>query len=840
MLTFVYIFTHKTSQDLGIMMKISDTETYPIEEFPKLPIEFYNWFSLKGWQIYDHQLSLISYYKRGNSCLLIAPTGSGKTLSGFLPSLIELSNRKRKVGYSKPQLHTLYISPLKALSIDVHRNLQLPINEMGLAIQCETRTGDTNQTKRNRQKMLPPDILLTTPESIELMLAWPNASSYFSNLSAIIIDEIHTVIGNKRGDLLSLSITSLRKYAPNASFIGLSATVANPFQLAKWLAPNPEQVAIVSPKINKKIEIDIYHPKTNEMPYAGHSANYAVSDIYRMIETHNKSLIFVNTRAQAELLFQSLWRKNSNNLRIGLHHGSLDASQRRKVEKAMAEGSLNAVVATSSLDLGIDWADIDIVIQVGAAKGTSRLIQRVGRAGHRLGQPSKAVIVPANRFELIEAVAARENVRRGKLDQLKEYSGSLDVLAQYIVGRAVAGSFDAEALYEQILTAPPYCSLEKDKFLKVLEFVSTGGYALEHYEQFRRIVKGIDGQYRLSNKRVATRWRMNVGAIVETTTLKVKFARGPALGEIEEYFVQSLREGDSFIFAGRILAFVKISKMDVIVEPTTATEPKVPAYAGGRLPLTTDMSETVRHILATTEIHKSLPAAVQEWLRIQQECSRLPDRDTLLIETFRRGERNYLVAYGFEGRNAHQTLGMLITRRMERKNLKPIGFVATDYAIAVWSLEKVRDPNILFTPDILGDELEEWMAESTMLKRSFRQVATISGLIDKRIPGKEKTRRQVTINSDLIYDVLRKHQPDHILLEATRQDSARGLTDIRRLSDLLNRFENKITHIDLPRISALAVPLLLEVGRESVMSTALETMLEELEFHLVKEIEQIE
>jgi ATP-dependent Lhr-like helicase len=332
---------------------------------------------------------------------------------------------------------------------------------------------------------------------------------------------------------------------------------------------------------------------------------------------------------------------------------------------------------------------------------------------------------------------------------------------------------------------------------------------------------------------------MNIGTIVETTTLKIRFARGPALGEIEEYFVQSLRVGDSFVFAGRIVAFVEIRKMQVIVEPTIAKEPKVPAYAGGRLPLTADMSETVRHILQSTDIHPSLPEPVREWLEIQQTYSQLPDTDSLLVETFQRGERHYLVAYGFEGRNAHQTLGMLLTRRMERTSLKPLGFVATDYAIAIWSLEKVNQPAPLFNPDILGDELEEWMAESTMLKRSFRQVATISGLIDKKILGTEKTGKQVTINSDLIYDVLRKYQPDHILLEATRQDSARGLTDIRRLSELLIRFENKITHVDLPRISALAIPLLLEVGRESVMSSAVETMLEELEYDLINEIKEI-
>ena len=814
---------------------MSEIETSHITHNKNLPSKFQRWFSNRGWQIYEHQLSMISEFKKGNSCLLIAPTGSGKTLSGFLPSLIELCEMpfENKI---KPILHTLYISPLKALSVDVQRNLQIPITEMDLPILCETRTSDTSPKKRNRQKVAPPNILLTTPESLELMLAWPEAKNYFFNLSAIIIDEIHSVIGNKRGDLLSLSITTLRNYAPNASFIGLSATVADSGQLAKWLAPEPNKVTILKPNITKKIDIEIYYPTSSEMPFAGHSSDYAVADIYQMISAHKISLIFVNTRAQAELLFQSLWKENNNNLHIGLHHGSLDASQRRKVEKAMAESKLDAVVATSSLDLGIDWSDVDLVIQVGAAKGTTRLIQRIGRSGHSLGKPSNAIIIPTNRFEVIEAVAARENILDGKLDKLEEYPGSIDVLAQYIVGRAVAGSFDAEKLYKQILTAPPYRSLEKGTFLKILEFVSTGGYALEHYEQFRRIVKGIDGLYRLTNKRVASRWRMNIGTIVETTTLKIKFARGPILGEIEEYFVQSLRTGDSFIFAGRVVAFVEIINMQVIVEPTIAKEPKVPTYAGGRLPLTSDMSEKVRHILQSVEIHKSLPGPVREWLEIQQLHSKLPNADTLLLETFQRGERHYLVAYGFEGRNAHQTLGMLLTKRMERQHLKPLGFVATDYAIAIWSLEKVIKPITLFTPDILGDELEEWMAESTMLKRSFRQVAIISGLIDKKIPGLEKTKKQVTINSDLIYDVLRKYQPNHILLEATRQDSARGLTDIRRLGALLNRFENKITHMELPRISALAIPLLLEVGKESVMSEAVETMLKELETDLIKEI----
>ncbi len=795
-----------------------------------LPTRFASWFREKGWQLYPHQQDMLDRAKAGDPVLLIAPTGAGKTLSGFLPSLLELAERP------PPHLHTLYISPLKALAVDIARNLTGPVAEMGLAVRIESRTGDTPANRRARQRHTPPHILLTTPESLELMLAWPEAADWFAGLQTVIIDEIHTLAGNKRGDLLSLSLAVLRSLAPQARFVGLSATLADPAQMTGWLHPEKERVAVLAPPLEKQMQLSVYMPADQEIPWAGHSCLWAVPEIYRQIEAHKTSLIFVNTRAQAEMLFQALWQINEKGLKIGLHHGSLATEQRRKTEAAMAAGKLDAVVATSSLDLGIDWAEIDLVMQVGAPKGTARLIQRMGRAGHQLNAVSRAIIFPANRFEIFEALAAQQTVQDRELERLAEQPGALDVLAQHIVGRAVAGPFFADQLYQQVTTAPPFAGLARAQFDRVLDFVATGGNALEHYSQFQRLVCGVDGAWRITGKQVATRWRMNIGTIVESATLKVRLKGGPVLGEIEEYFIQALRPQDSFIFAGQILEFIGLQQMTAEVRRTSAAEPKIPAYAGGRLPLSANLADRVRQLLQDDQLIASLPEQIRFWTGLQKQKSALPDPHSLLVETFRRSNRHYMIAYGFAGRNAHQTLGMLLTRRMERSRLEPLGFVANDYALAIWTRQKIDQPQELFDMDILGDDLEEWMAESSMLKRCFRQVATIAGLIDQNLPGTEKTGRQVTINSDLIYDVLRRHQPDHLLLEATRQDAARSLTDIKRLADLLQRFSGAIKHIDLPRISPLAVPLMLEVGREQVTASGVEAMLDDLQAQLLEEM----
>ncbi|TCT06710.1 ligase-associated DNA damage response DEXH box helicase [Aquabacter spiritensis] len=837
-----------------------------------LPANFRAWFAARGWQPRAHQLDLLACAQAGRSALLIAPTGAGKTLAGFLPTLVELGEARDarrtsgSAGRTPPErispLHTLYISPLKALAVDIARNLEAPVAEMGLPIRVETRTGDTPASRRQRQRRDPPDILLTTPEQLSLLLASSDGAHLFSGLKRVILDELHALVISKRGDLLALALARLRAVAPGLQAVGLSATVAEPDDLRRYLVGQTESGAMADLLVaagGAAPDVSMLETRV-PMPWATHTALHALPEVYGLIGAHKMSLVFVNTRWQAEFLFQELWRINEDNLPIALHHGSLDVEQRRRVESAMAAGRLRAVVCTSSLDLGIDWGDVDQVINIGAPKGASRLMQRIGRANHRLDESSHAVLVPANRFEVLECRAALEAVRAGAQDTPPERTGALDVLAQHVLGMACATPFSAEALFREVRSAAPYRDLDFADFEQVVDFVATGGYALRAYERYAKIRRTKDGLWRVANPMVAQSYRLNVGTIVEATMIKVRLvsARGAAksgvagrpryggkvLGEVEEYFVETLVPGDTFVFAGEILRYEAMVEEEIYVSRSTATEPKVPSYEGGKFPLSTFLAAGVRALLAAPERWGALPAQVRDWLELQRVRSRLPGRSDLLVETFARAGRFYLVCYPFEGRLAHQTLGMLLTRRLERARLKPLGFVANDYAIAVYAAgdmgAAVSDGRLslaaLFDPDMLGDDLEAWLAESSLMKRTFRTCAIIAGLIERRFPGKEKTRRQVTVSTDLVYDVLRRHEPGHMLLRAARADAATGLLDVRRLSDMLMRVRGRIVHQPLDRVSPLSVPVLLEIGRESVGGAdTSEALLEEAEEALVRE-----
>ncbi|GAC1327878.1 MAG: ligase-associated DNA damage response DEXH box helicase [Beijerinckiaceae bacterium] len=829
---------------------------------PALPTPFVEWFAGRGWTPRAHQIELVARAEAGESALLVAPTGAGKTLAGFLPSLVELTARVRRTpGTKRRGLHTLYISPLKALAIDVARNLKAPVDEMGLPIRIETRTGDTSPSKRQRQRRDPPDMLLTTPEQLALLLASPDAQFLFGDLRRVVLDELHALVTSKRGDLLSLGLARLRSLAPNVSAIGLSATVREPDDLRRWLVGHGKLAALVTAPPGAAPDLRVLDT-SQRLPWAGHSAVHALHEIYAAILASNMTLVFVNTRAQAEFVFQELWRINEEKLAIALHHGSLDAGQRRRVEEAMAAGRLKAVVCTSTLDLGIDWGAVDLVINVGAPKGSSRLMQRIGRANHRLDEPSRAILVPANRFEVLECVAAVDAAREGAQDTAQPRTGALDVLAQHILGMACAEPFAADALYNEIISAAPYADLTWEQFEKAVDFVATGGYALRTYDRFAKIKRIPDARWRVANGRIAQAYRMNVGTIIESDMLKVRMVRGPlpkrepgapytgkvgrggrVLGEIEESFIEMLAPQDTFLFGGEVLALQGIQENEALVARTHSDTPKVPSYAGGKFPLSTYLASRVRAFLADPISWDHLPPQVGEWLALQAERSVLPGRSDLLVETFPRGGRFYLAAYPFEGRLAHQTLGMLLTRRMDRAGLKPLGFVANDYAFAVWSLadvgRRVESGEVsldqLFAQEMLGDDLEEWMHESALMKRTFRNCAIVAGLIERRFPGKEKTGRQVTISTDLIYDVLRRHEPDHLLLEAARQDAATGLLDIARLSGMLARIAGRIVHRDLDRVSPLAVPIMLEIGRELVYGEAQDMILADAANDLIKE-----
>ena len=793
-----------------------------------------NWLKKNNWAIYNHQIETLKLSENGYDVLLVAPTGGGKTLAGFLPSLNDLINNKPK----KNNLHTLYISPLKALTIDVHRNLTSPIEDQGLDIRVETRTGDTSAYKKNRQKVLPPHMLMTTPESLALLLSNKESKDYFKDLKYLVIDEIHTLVNTKRGDLLSLNLSRINSISPDCKRIGLSATVKNKNAVLKFLT-SKKKAKTLNVEETSVPKIDILETN-NRVPWSGHMASYAIRDIYQKIKKSSLTIVFVNTRAQAELVFNKLWQENDNNLRIAIHHGSLEKEIRRKVESLMSLGKIDCVVATSSLDLGIDWGDVDLVVQIGSPKGISRFLQRIGRSNHRFDEPSNALLVPSNRFEYLECLSAINSIKNKLLDETKEKQGSLDVLAQHILGVACSEPFQVDELYNQVINAWPYRNLTKIKFFEVLEFVKNGGYSLKHYEQYSKIGVNKDKFYAIKNKSVRNRYRLNVGTIVESYMLKVKLGNR-TLGQVEEWFIEGLNEGDTFLFSGRVLEYQSISNNNVIVKSTSHTQPKIPSYAGGRLPLSTELSIEVRKLLSKKQFWKNFPNQINEWLKLQSKFSNLPSLNGLLVETFprlMRGKKRYfLICYTFEGRNANQTLGFLMSKKMQRIGYKPISFVATDYALAIWSINEVTDVNIILNDDLMLDDLYEWLEETPLLKKNFRDAAIISGLIERSIPGQKKTGKQVLFNSDLIFNVLKKHEPKHLLLEVAREDSYRGLIDLDRLSEFLKRIEKNIAHEKLDRISPLAVPLILEINRQTIDKSEMEEyLLEELENEMLSEV----
>ena len=536
-----------------------------------------------------------------------------------------------------------------------------------------------------------------------------------------------------------------------------------------------------------------------------------------------------------------LWDANDDNLPIALYHGSLSREHRRRTEAMMAAGKIRSVVATAALELGIDWGDVDLVIQVAAPKGVSRLLQRVGRSNHRLDVPSRAFLVPANRFEALECRAALTAIEKGELDGEAPMPGSLDVVAQHILSCACAGPVQPGALYEEIRSALPYANLQREVFDKLFQFAIDGGYVLRAYDRYKRLTALPDGRYRIANVMTERRHRQNIGVIVEAARLKVKRIGGAGrggriLGEVEEYFAQGLTPGDTFFFAGEVLTFLGIRDMVIETKPAPGGEPKVPAYAGGQMPLSTFLADGVRALLARPKEWRALPEDVREWLDLQAKFSAIPDPDSLLVEHFF-DRRHYTVFYTFAGRKANQTLGMLITRRMEHLNLKPLSFQITDYGLVISGLSPIGESHVarFLDPDILGDELEEWILDSPMLKRSFRHVATVTGLVEQQNNAARKSMRQMTVSTDLIYDVLRRHEPDHILLAVTRRDAERELLDLKRLSELLTRFQSHWLFMRLDRPSPFSIPVLMDVRTEMVRGAALEDILAQTSLQLEAE-----
>jgi ATP-dependent Lhr-like helicase len=755
--------------------------------------------------------------------LLIAPTGSGKTLAGFLPTIADLYLNP------SPTLHTLYISPLKALASDIKRNLEAPINELKLSITVEDRTGDTKQSLKKKQRVVPPNILLTTPESLALLMSYPEAARIFSNLKRIVVDELHAITESKRGDQLFLAISNIRKYCRNVKIIGLSATVNDPSLIAGWLAPEYDCDIILS---DPGLDPDVSILKTSEPPpWAGSGGLYSIPEVINEIEKHKTTLIFHNTRAQAEIFFHNLWLANSKNLPIAIHHGSLDKDQRKQVEAAMVKGDLRAVVCTGSLDLGIDWGSVDLVIQIGAPRQVKRLVQRIGRANHSHSGVSKALIVPANRLEVLECFMALEAIYENKLDSELQTPIPLDVICQHLLLVACAGPFKPIDIFNEIRSISKYKNLTRVEFDKCLDFCITGGYALKKYEQWHRLMETSDGYVKLRDPRIANRLRMNAGTIQDNDTLKVKYkskhgkSKGLSIGEVEEAFAISLTPGDTFLIGGKIVKFESLREMIVEVSRKPGKKPKIAVFSGTKFATSTLLCD---RILKTLEEKRweNLPDYLCRWLKQQETYSKLPQSNSLLIETFPRNNLHYICVYGFAGRNAQQTLGLLLTKRMEEMGLNPLGFVANDYTTLVWGLTKVVDPTKLVGGENILKGLDLWLSNNAVMKRTFRSVATIAGLIERNLAGVKKSGRQATFSSDILYDTLLRYDPNHLLLQATKKEAMQGLVDFARIENMLEKTKSHVTHVDLKRVSPFSAPLLLEAGRIPIHGSAIELMLD--------------
>jgi ATP-dependent Lhr-like helicase len=786
-----------------------------------LPPPFDAWFAARGWALHPHQRDMLARAD-APAQLLIAPTGGGKTLAGFLPSLVALADGRHD------GLHTLYVSPLKALATDIKRNLTAPITEMDLPIRVEDRTGDTGQSAKRRQRADPPHILLTTPESLALMTSYEDADRIFAGLERVVVDEIHALAESKRGDQLMLALSRLQALRPGLRRVGLSATVEDPGAIARLLARHPDRCDIL--QADPGPEPDIAMLETAEAPpWAGGGAAHAIPAVLEEVRRHRTTLIFHNTRAQAEIFFHKLWLANDDALPIGIHHGSLDRAQRERVEAAMSRGELRAIVCTGSLDLGIDWGDVDLVIQVGAPRNVKRLVQRIGRANHNYNAPSKALLVPANRFEVVECHAALQAVRARDLDGEPRGRGPQDVLCQHILIRACAGPFDADALFAEVTTAGAYADLTRAEFDACLDFCATGGYALRAYDQWQRLKRRPDGLWQLRDPRSARLIRMNIGTIQDSDLLKVRMSRGRGgkpLGEVEEAFAAALTPGDTFLMGGQVVRYEGLREMVVEVSRERGREPRIATFAGTKFATSTQLSQRILGLLNGGD-WSALPGHTADWLALQARTSRLPRAGRLLIESFPHEGREHACIYGFAGRNAQQTLGLILTKRMEELGLAPLGFVATDYATLIWGLEPLTDPAPLFELDALRAGLDRWLAGNALMKRTFRASATIAGLIHRNAPGARKSGRQATFSSDILYDTLAKYDPDHLILRITRDEAMRGLIDFGRIEEMIGRVGGRIDHVRLPRVSPFAAPLFLEAGRMPVEGAARERLVAE-------------
>jgi len=782
-------------------------------------------FSGRNWAPFQFQLDAWSAFRAGKSGIVNAPTGTGKTFSLWGGILDEALSTNRYDGLQGIKL--LWVTPLRALATDLANSFRQTLEEVGLEWQVEVRSGDTSSSVKQRQKKQLPDILITTPESLSLLLSYEETQKRFESLSLAVVDEQHDLMSTKRGTQVELALARLRLLAPGLRVWGLSATIGNLSTALDVVVPSGNGV-VVTQKVEKKIDVETLIPRSIErFPWAGHIGLKLLPEVIQRIQDGNTSLVFINTRSQAEIWFQKLldarpsWRD-----KVRLHHGSLDRDERAEAENGLRDGSLKCVVSTSSLDLGVDFAPVDLVIQVGSPKGVGRCIQRAGRSGHRPGESSRVVCVPTNAFELIEYAALKDALVASKVEPRIPLSKPLDVLAQHLVTIALGGGFVSEEMLGEVRSTYSYSQLSDEEWSWTLDFISRGGSALRAYPQFARARKGEDGVWQVSSPQIAKLHRMAIGTIVSEASIAVILGKSSNLGAIEESFMSRLKPGDRFIFAGRSLELVQLREMKAYVKKSPTSNMLIPKWIGGRLPLSSYLADGVRRLLCEAKegvFRSEEMESLKPILAIQSDLSTIPGEDEVLLENLEMKDGYFNFLYPFEGRSVHEGLGALLAYRLSKRQELSASVMLNDYGLLILSSHPVSlDEDLwqeLLSPSNLLEDILGSLNSTEMAKRHFREIARVAGLIFPGYPGAKKTVKQTQISSGLLFDVFQKYDRENLLLSQAKREVLENQLEYHRLLSALERIsKQKLLVRKILQLTPFSFPIWVEQVRATVTS----------------------
>lgn len=781
-------------------------------------------FQQRGWRVFDFQRQAWASYLAGESGLIHSPTGTGKTLAVWMGPLIQ---HMVEAGTQPPPLRVLWITPLRALAADTEASLQQVVDDLGIGWTVERRTGDTTTVQRARQKKKLPSTLVTTPESLSLLLSYKDISNKLHSVNCVVVDEWHELLGSKRGVQLELCLARLRALNPQLQTWGLSATIGNVDEAIDVLLGSSGNGRLIKAQQDKQIHVRSLVPDSVErFPWGGHLGMKLLPQVINAIEQAGSTLLFTNTRSQAELWYESLLRAKPEWLEtLAIHHGSLHRDIRDRVEDGLRSGSVRCAVCTSSLDLGVDFSPVDHVIQVGSPKGVARLLQRAGRSGHRPGIDSAVLCVPTHAFELVEIAAARMAQQQGRIEQRKPLQKCLDVLAQHCVTLALGSGFEPAQLRSEIQSTHAFAGLTDAEWEWVLDFITRGGNALQHYPQYQKVIE-VDGLYRVEDQRIARQHRMSIGTISSDSAMQVKYMKGGRIGTIEESFIARLNPGDAFLFNGKVLSLVQVRDMTAYVRQAKGRTRIVPRWQGGRLPLSNELADSVRAMLdpRIDPVNIDELDKISELFSIQQQWSHLPASGELLVESISTREGQHLFVYPFAGRLVHEGLAALMAWRLSQ--LAPATFTtsANDYGFELLSRQSfVLDPQqlkTLLSPQRLTEHLLQGINESELARRQFRDIARIAGLVFQGYPGSGKTTRQIQASSGLLYDVLQKYDGDNLLLaQSLREVLEHQVEHLRLQQCLLRMSDQEIVLREPERLTPLAFPLWAERLRGQIISS---------------------